>query len=121
MIIRKVTIMMVVLHASLLFLAAAGAGEVFGVSMQSGVGEAVASANNAAEDIGSGPVGVVEAVAGVTIAALQLVASVLQVAFAGPQLFRNLGVPGFITAFFWFPLYIVVAIDFVSIMRGFRI
>jgi len=121
MIIRKVTIMMLVLHASLLFLAAAGAGEVYGVEMQSGVSQAIAAANDAAAEIGSGPVGIIEAVAGVTLAAVQLISSVAQIAFAGPQLFNNLGVPAFITTFFWAPLYVMVAIDFVSIMRGFRV
>jgi len=52
------------------------------------------------------------------IAAISLVVDLLAIAFAGPVLFSNLGVPDFIVTFLFAPLYLVVAIDIVAILRG---
>jgi hypothetical protein len=118
MIIRKVTIMMLALNASIAFLGAAGAGTVWGIDMETGISDTVEQVQESAEEIGSGPVGLIEAVTGMGIAAISLVVNLVEIAFAGPRLFNNLGVPGFITTFVWSPLYLVVAIDIVAIFRG---
>jgi hypothetical protein len=118
MILRKVTIMMFTLNASITFLAAAGSGEVWGVEMESGIGSTANKVENAAQNVGSGPLGVVDAVAGLTIAALDIVTGLLDIIFAAPTMFANLGVPGFIVAFVFAPLYIVVALDMVALLRG---
>lgn len=118
MILRKITIMMFVLNASVNFLAAAGSGEVWGVEMQTGVGETAQAVDQAARDIGSGPLGVVDAVAGLTIAAVNIAVSLLEMVFAAPTMFLNLGVPGYIVTFLFAPLYVVVAIDLLAIFRG---
>lgn len=118
MIVRKITIMMIALNASVAFIAAAGGDAVWGVEMATGIGDTVSEVQSAAESIGSGPVGLIEAVTGMGIAALTLIVDLVEIAFAGPILFQNLGVPEFVTAFVFAPLYIVVAIDMVAILRG---
>jgi len=118
MIIRKVTIAMVALNAAIAFLAAAGAASAWGVQMQTGIGDTVEQVNDAAEEIGSGPVGLIEAVSGLGIAAITLIVDLVEIAFAGPRLLENMGTPSFITGFVFAPLYVVVAIDIVAILRG---
>jgi len=118
MIIRKITIMMIALNASIAFLGAAGAGAVWGINMETGIGDTVDQVQNSAEKIGSGPVGLIEAVTGMAIAAISLVVDLVEIAFAGPRLFQNLGVPKWITSFIFGPLYLVVALDMVAILRG---
>lgn len=118
MIIRKVTIAMIALNAAIAFLAAAGAASAWGVQMQTGIGDTVEQVNDAAEEIGSGPVGLIEAVSGMGIAAITLIVDLVEIAFAGPRLLQNMGVPSFITTFIFAPLYVVVAIDIVAILRG---
>ena len=118
MIIRKITIMMLALNAAVAFLGAAGAAEALGVQQETGLSDTVAQVQESAEEIGSGPVGLIEAVTGMAIAAITLVTDLLEIAFAAPVLFGNLGVPDFIVSFLFAPLYLVVAIDIVAILRG---
>jgi len=119
MIIRKVTIAFICLNAALVFLSAAGAAEAWGVDMNGGgISDTVEQVNSAAEEIGSGPVGLVESVAGMGIAAVTLIVDLVEMAFAGPRLLDNMGVPDFVVAFIFAPLYVVVAIDIVAILRG---
>jgi hypothetical protein len=118
MIIRKVTIMMLALNAAVAFLGAAGAAEAYGIQQETGISDTVDQVQSSAETIGSGPVGLIEAVTGMAIAAISLVVDLLAIAFAGPVLFSNLGVPDFIVTFLFAPLYLVVAIDIVAILRG---
>jgi len=109
---------MVVLNAAIAFLGAAGAAQAWGVQQETGISDTVSQVQSAAEDIGSGPVGPIEAVSGMGIAAISLIVNLTEIAFAGPRLFNNLGVPEFVTGFIFAPLYIVVAIDIVAILRG---
>lgn len=118
MLIRRITIITVALHAALILLAAIGSGEIWGVEMMPGIGETVAEVNEAAKSITSGPSSAFDAVVGLALAALSLVADLLTLPFALWGLLGNLGVPPEITAFVLGPMYIAVAFDLVAIMRG---
>jgi hypothetical protein len=118
MIVRKVTIMTLALNAAVAFLASAGAADAWGVNMNTGLSDTVSQVQNSAQSISSGPVGLIEAATGMAVAAISLITDLLEIAFAAPTLLNNIGAPPFITAFFFAPLYIVVAIDMVAILRG---
>jgi len=118
MIIRRSLVILLMLNAAAVFLVAAGSGSVWGIELQTGMGAIVEEVNSAAQNITSGPVGLIQAVGGLAIAAVSLVVSLLTLVFAAPLLFQNLGVPTFITTFLFAPLYIVVALDLVTIIRG---
>jgi hypothetical protein len=110
--------MMMMANAAAAFLAAAGSGTVWGIETETGLASTAEAVDSSAQSIGSGPVGLVDAVAGVTIAAITALNEILSIAFAAPTLFTNLGVPGFITGFVFAPLYVMVAIDIIAILRG---
>lgn len=118
MIARKVTIITLALNGAVNFLAAAGSAEVWGISYELGVGETIESAQQAAQEVGSGPSGFFDAAVGMTIAAISLFADLLQIPFAAPTMLLNVGVPAFIVTFLFVPLYVVVAIDIIAILRG---
>lgn len=118
MIIRKITVMLVMLNAAAAFLIAAGSGSVYGIEMETGISSTVESVESAAESVGSGPVGLIDALGGATVAAVSGIDSLITMAFAAPTLFSNLGVPGFIVAFVFAPLYVVVALDMIAVLRG---
>ena len=118
MIFRKITIIMFVTNAAVNFLNAAGLREVWGVQPQTGIGEEASRAQQAAESVGSGPLGLIDALGGATVAAIDAMTSLFAIIFAAPTLLANLGVPTFIVTFIFAPLYIVVAIDVIAILRG---
>lgn len=118
MILRQITVMMLVANAAAAFLRNAGSGEVWGIEQETAIGGIVSDVNSAAESLGSGPVGLVDAIGGATVAAVSAVADILDVIFAFPLLAHSLGVPGFIVTFVAAPLYVVVAIDVIAILRG---
>lgn len=119
MIIRKITIIMFMANAAANFLKAAGAQEVWGVTAEPGVGQEVQRANESAAEIGSGPVGLIDALGGATVAAVDALAGLFSIIFAAPTLLLNVGVPTFIVTFVFAPLYLIVAIDVIAILRGF--
>ena len=118
MIIRKITIITIALNASVVFLANIGSAEVWGIEMSPGIGETVSEVQSVAQNISAGPSGVFDAMVGLVLASITLVVDLLQLPFALPILASNLGVPPEINAFVFGPLYLVVAIDIVAIMRG---
>lgn len=118
MIVRKVTIMTMALNAAVTFLAAAGSEAVWGIEYETGIGDTVTSVTESAKTITSGPSGFFDAVTGMTLAALNLLVDLLQLPFAAPTMLLNMGVPQFIVVFVFAPLYVVVAIDIIAILRG---
>lgn len=120
MIIRKLTMLVVIANAAAFMLAAGGAVEVYGINPQTGVDEQVEETNKSAQQIQDNQ-SVLESVVGTVQTAMNAFTKLLAAPFAAPTLMLNLGVPGFITAFIWAPLYIAVSIDFIGIIRGMEI
>lgn len=118
MIVRKISLIMFALNASVSFLAAAGSEAVWGIKMETGIGDTIEAVNQATQSVGSGPVGLIEAAAGAVIAAMTLLSNILVIVFAAPTLFLNLGIPSFIVTFIFAPLYLVVGYDIIAIFRG---
>lgn len=118
MILRKITIMMFVLNASVTFLARAGSSTVYGIEMTTGFGNVASTVEKSAKNFEGGGLGIVDAVAGLTVAATEIITGLLGIVFAAPGMFENLGVPGFIVGFVFAPLYVAVAIDILALFRG---
>lgn len=121
MIIRKMSIILVVANAAAAFLKSAGVRAAWGMATQTGIDAQAEAANSSAQNVSSGPVGLIDAIGGATIAAIDVVASIVGVIFAAPILLLNLGTPEFIVTFAFAPLYVAAAWDFVSLLRGMNI
>lgn len=120
MIIRRLTILLVMANATAFFLISGGVAAVYGISPHTGVDDEVERANESASQI-EDEQSVVESVVGTAITAVDSLTGLLSAPFAAPTLALNLGVPGFIVAFVFSPLYIAAGIDLISVIRGFEI
>ena len=118
MVIRTLTIILVMSNASAGFLLTAGVADVWGISPETGIGSEVARGQESAEAVGSGPVGLIDAMGGATIAAVDAITGTFSIMFAAPTLLLNMGIPAFIVTFAFAPLYIAAAFDIASILRG---
>jgi hypothetical protein len=116
-IIRLLVIVLVVANAGAVFMANAGAAEVWGIEPQTGIGGAVDDARSDAQSISSGQVGVTD-LGGSMVATVGYVTGLDNTIFAAPTLLSNLGVSGFIVDFAFGPLYVVVGFGLLSIIRG---
>ena len=117
MILRKITIIMMVANAAGAFLIAAGAPAVWGMSPETGIEGTTDAVNESASEIttergGSGDL------FGIVSGAISTARQIAQLPFAAPLLLLNLGVPEFIVSFIFAPLYVVVSLDMISLMRG---
>lgn len=118
MIIRRISIMLFAANAAAAFLAEAGSGRVWGIEQETGINYLAEDVEAAAQSIGSGPLGLIDALGGVAVAAISLVTDLTEIIFAAPILLNSLGTPSWIVTFVFAPLYIVVAFDIIAIMRG---
>lgn len=120
MILRKITMLVVMANATAFFLMAGGAVQVYGINPQTGVDQEVNETEQNAKQIQDDQ-SVLESVVGAMQTAVNGVTELLAAPFAAPTLMLNLGVPQFITAFIWAPLYIAASIDVLGIIRGMEI
>lgn len=119
MIIRRALVILLMMNAAATFLVFAGSGAVWGVEMQTGIQSEVEQVNQSAQTIGSGPVGLIEAVGGLAVAAVSAIVKMLGlITVGGPMMLGNIGVPDYIVAFVFGPIYVVVALDLITIIRG---
>lgn len=120
MIIRRITILLVCANLTAGFLTAAGAPAVLGIEPHTGIDDDVQHANESASSI-SDNLGIISSIVGLTITVVDTLVEIARLPFAAPTLALNLGVPQFIVAFVFGPLYIAVGIDLLSVARGMEI
>ncbi|QSG02531.1 hypothetical protein [Natranaeroarchaeum sulfidigenes] len=121
MMIRSLTIILVMSNAAANFLYSAGVAQVWGMGPETGIDREVSRGQDAAEAIGSGPLGLIDAIGGATLAAVDALTGFFSIIFAAPTLVLNMGVPEFIVIFAFAPLYIAAAFDLISVLRGMQI
>ena len=114
---RSVNILMflVFLNAAAALLGASGVAADIGVQPDVGGGDAIQKANQSAQSLDSSSEGVQTTFIGNAISAAKTAASSFSVVYAGPSMIANLGVPGWMVAFIFAPMYFVVALDIMSI------
>lgn len=118
MMIRSLTIILVMSNAAANFLYRAGVAQVWGMTPETGIGREVSRGEAAAEAIGSGPLDLIDAIGGATLASVDAITGFFSIIFAAPSLLLNMGVPEFIVLFAMAPLYIAAAFDLISVLRG---
>lgn len=77
------------------------------------IGEAESTAKNIEASSGTG-----STLLGLYQAVTSSFSSLIQIVFAGPTMLNNLGVPAFITAFIFGPLYLIVGADLIYVISG---
>lgn len=118
MIIRKLTILVLVTNFAAAFLMTAGVGASYGVHPQPGIDKSVQDSQDAAENISSKRTSLSDSFSGGMIASVGKLMQLDSTLFALPVLLENLGVPAWIVDFSTAPLYIALAFDVASIIRG---
>lgn len=92
-----------------------------GVEPDVGGGEEIGQVTNESQNVESDVGGVSGTWIGNVVAGARRVASMFSVVYAGPTMLNNLGVPGWLVTFVFAPMYIVVALDVLSVFTQQRI
>jgi len=97
-----------------------GAAQDMGIQPNAGGDEAVKSANSTSQDLQtSGGFG--QTLFALFISVGKWFGQLIGAIFAAPRMFANLGLPSYLTAFVFGPLYIISAIDIAYILTGRRL
>lgn len=118
MIIRKLTILVLVANLAASFLITAGVAASYDTKPDTGIDESVNESQQAAKDIQSKRTSLSDSFSGGMIATVGKLTNLDNTLFALPTLLTNMQIPGWIVDFATGPLYIAMAFDLLSIIRG---
>lgn len=113
----RVVIFLLFLNAGAVAIGQAGVAADMGISPVVGGDDAINQANQSASDISAGG-GFAGTLFGLFTSAAGTMIDVFAVAFAGPTMLSNLGVPGWMVGFVFTPLYLLVGIDVIYVLTG---
>jgi hypothetical protein len=110
-----VLVFLLFLNAAAAVLVSSGVAADWGVQPNPGGDEELSSANQTAASFEPSG-GAFQTLFSMYTSVTDTFSNVIGVATAGPRMFANLGVPGWLTTFLFAPLYILVAIDLVYLL-----
>jgi len=116
----NVTIILMLLNATPALLVNSGVAEDFGVDPAVGGDQRIDYANQNMSDVEpSGGIG--DTLFQLFSSVTEPVKAVVDVLFAGPKMFNNLGVPEYITTFIFAPLYLITGGTIIYVLAGRRL
>jgi len=121
--VRSANILMflVFLNGAAALMGAAGVTDAMGVQPEVGGDETINQAQENSQNVSAGADAVQTTFIGNVVEAAKTAGKVFSVVYAGPQMISNLGVPTWLTAFIFGPMYFVVALDVLSVFTQFRV
>jgi len=111
----RIVIFLVFLNAAAAALVASGAAADMGIAPNPGGDQALAEANQSVAQVSPGG-GPVDTLFGLYSSVADTLSNVFGAVFAGPAMIAALGVPTWITAFVFAPMYLLVGIDIIYIL-----
>lgn len=113
----NLVIILFLLNASAGLMVASGYAADIGIDLDPGADDELDKANETAQNIQTGS-SIGETLFGALAAAAKTVTTIFTVIFIAPLMFNNLGVPTWLTAFVFAPMYIIVGIDVLQVLTG---
>lgn len=113
----NLVVILFLLNASAGLLVASGFAADIGIDLDPGADDELDTANETAQSIQTGS-SIGETLFGALAAAGKTATTIFSVIFIAPLMFENLGVPTWITAFVFAPMYIIVGYDILNILTG---
>jgi hypothetical protein len=112
----NIAVALILLNAGAGFLIASGVAEDWGVQPDPGGDERITDIEQESQDLETA--GGTETLIGLYNAVAGSFSTLISIVFAAPTMLTNIGVPGFITAFLFAPLYLLVAADTIYVLSG---
>lgn len=113
----NLVIVLFLLNASAGLLVASGWSEDVGIDLNPGADDEIQTANETAQSVDAGS-SIGQTLFGMLASAAKTVRTIFTVIFIAPIMFQNLGVPTWVTAFVFAPMYIIVGIDVLQVLTG---
>jgi len=113
----NIAVILFLLNASAGLMVASGFAEDVGVELDPGAGDELDAVNESSQNVSTGS-SIGQTLFGTIAEVAKTAQSIFSIIFIAPIMFQNLGVPSFITAFVFAPMYIYVSVDILNVLTG---
>jgi len=113
----NIAVILFLLNASAGLMVASGFAEDVGVDLDPGADDELEAVNSSSQNVSTGS-SIGQTLFGTIAEAAKTAQTIFSIIFIAPIMFQNLGVPSFITAFVFAPMYIYVSVDILNVLTG---
>jgi hypothetical protein len=117
-VLRKLTVTLLMFNFAIAFLGGATITDGWNQNPSTGIQQEVTQTNDAAKEVQSERTSLSDSFSGGMIASVGKITGLDDTIFALPVLLANMGVPGWIIDFATGPMYLMVALDIIGLIRG---